>query len=72
MSKVIGKIEPNKKPKVKLIGEDGNIFHVLGECTKVLLDHNYDDDYIKDFTDKCMRGDYDQALATIQQYFEVV
>jgi len=55
---------------VKIIGADGNVFNLLGICRRALgragrLD--LWDEFYKEATS----GDYNHALATIADYFEV-
>ena len=55
---------------VKIIGADGNVFNLLGICRRALgragrLD--LWDEFYKEATS----GDYNHALATITDYFEV-
>ena len=55
---------------VKIIGADGNVFNLLGICRRALgragrLD--LWDEFYKEATS----GDYNHALATIADYFEI-
>lgn len=58
------------KPKLKLVGEDGNAFFILDLARKVLRDNGMKD-RINEFTEKATSGDYDNLLATCAEYFEV-
>ena len=60
-----------KKPVVKLIGEDGNAFAILGKVTKAMKMSGYSQDEIKEYQAKAMSGDYDHLLATTMEYVEV-
>ena len=56
--------------KVQIIGADGNVFNLLGICRRALGRAGKIglwDEFYKEATS----GDYDQALATIADYFEV-
>lgn len=56
--------------EVAIIGADGNVFNLLGICRKALSRaHRMDlwDEFFKEATS----GDYDHALATIAEYFEI-
>ena len=59
------------KPKCKLIGEDGNIFNLLGIASKTLKEAG-----LKDKADEMAARVYDsksymEALAIISEYVEV-
>lgn len=59
------------KPKCKLIGEDGNIFFILGRVSRVLKDNGMADK-AKECTNRVMAsGSYEQALGIIMEYVEV-
>lgn len=57
------------KPKLELIGRDGNAFLILGLARKVALKNNMDWKLIEN---EATSGDYDHLLATMMKYFEVV
>ena len=57
--------------EVKIIGEDGNVFNLLGICRRALSRaHKLDmwDEFYKEATS----GNYDHALATIAEYFDII
>ena len=56
------------KPELKLLGEDGNAFVLLGKARRVALQNNMDWDKIKK---EATSGDYDNLLRTMMKYFEV-
>jgi hypothetical protein len=57
-----------EKPKLKIIGTDGNAFALLGKAQKVALAHKLDWPVIyKEAT----AGDYNHLLATLTKYFDV-
>ncbi len=58
--------------KVKLIGEDGNAFYILGKVRATLQQNGYDKDFIETFTKKATSGDYTHLLATVMDYVEVL
>ncbi|WP_461206084.1 hypothetical protein [Clostridium sp. DL1XJH146] len=61
----------NEKPKCKLLGEDGNIFLILGRVSRTLKD-NGEADKAKECSDRVMAsGSYDEALSIIMEYVEV-
>ena len=60
-----------ERAKVKLIGEDGNVFNVIGLVSKALKrnDQKAESD---EFTAKAFKcNDYDEVLALVQEYVEV-
>jgi len=56
------------KPKLKLVGEDGNAFYILGRAMKVAKQNNMDWELIKK---EAASGDYDNLLVTMTKYFDV-
>jgi hypothetical protein len=63
-------MSPKTDVHVKLVGEDGNAFAILGKTKKALIKAGYKDlaeQYMKEATS----GDYDHLLAVTQQYVEV-
>ncbi len=60
---------PNR-PKMKLVGEDGNIFAILGRASK-LLRENGQPEKVKEMSDRVYQsGNYYQALHIISEYVE--
>jgi hypothetical protein len=60
-----------KKPKCKLIGEDGNIFNLIGIASRELKRAGMHTE-AKEMSEKCMRsGSYSEALSIIMEYVEV-
>ena len=58
------------KPTVKLVGEDGNAFVVLGKVSKALKKAGMkieSDAFLKE----AVQGDYDHLLRTAMKYVEV-
>ena len=61
----------NCKPKCRLVGEDGNIFFILGRVSRVLKE-NGKADAAKEVRERVMAsGSYDEALKIIMEYVEV-
>lgn len=58
------------KPKIKLIGTDGNAFVIIGKC-EAELRRIGKKDLIPEFRKKAMSGDYSNLLCTCMEYFEV-
>jgi hypothetical protein len=66
------------KPTIKLLGEDGNIFNLLGIAKRRFRELNREDpnagwdDKWKEFLDKVQSSeDYSLALAVFMDYFDV-
>jgi hypothetical protein len=59
------------RPKVKLVGENGNIFNLIGLASKALKEAKQEDK-AKEMSKKCFRAkDYDEALRIIMEYVDV-
>lgn len=63
---------PDVKPIVKLIGEDGNAFMILGATSKALRKAGADSEYIDQYRKEAMDGDYNHLLAVTMDYVDVV
>lgn len=62
----------NKKPKAKLIGENGNIFNLISIATKALNNAGMSN-FAKEMYDRCMSSkSYVEAISIIQEYVEVI
>lgn len=60
-----------EKPKVRLIGENGNIFNLLGIASKGLKKEGQYEQ-AKEMSEKVFGcGSYDEALQIIMEYVEV-
>ena len=60
------------KPKLKLIGEDGNVFNILGLAVREAKRNGWPKDKIERFQREATSGDYNRALQTCKEYFDVV
>ena len=56
------------KPRVKLVGEDGNAFAILARC-HTAMKRSGDMSKWDEFHDKAREGDYDHLLRTVMEYF---
>lgn len=66
-------IPAGKRPEAKLIGEDGNIFNLMGIASKALKQSGYYDEANEMFNRITNgAGSYDEALAIISEYVEPV
>lgn len=60
-----------KKPKVKLTGQDGNVFNLIGICSKALKKEGLYNE-AKQMTTECFNaGSYDEALQIMMKYCDV-
>ena len=59
------------KPRVKLVGEDGNAFSIMGRCTKAARKAGWAKDKIDAVMDKMMAGDYANLLTVAMDNFDV-
>lgn len=62
---------PETKPTVKLVGEDGNAFGIIGRIKRVLRANGADDEYIMSYVQESMSGDYNNLLTTAMKYVTV-
>jgi hypothetical protein len=59
------------KPFVQLSGEDGNVFGIIGRCSKALKRAGLEDK-AKEFTTKAFASEsYDEVLRLAMEYCEV-
>jgi len=59
-----------KKPKCKLLGEDGNAFLVIGKVSSTLKKAGYKD-LVEQYRKEAMSGDYDNLLNVSMKYVAV-
>jgi len=55
-------------PVLKILGENGNAFAILGKAKRVALQNEMDWEEIEK---EAKSGDYDHLLQTMMKYFEV-
>ncbi len=60
-----------ERPELKLIGQDGNAFMVLGLAQRAAKKAGWTKEEIEDFMDEAMSGNYDHLLQTCMEKFEV-
>jgi len=59
------------KPNVKMVGEDGNVFAVIGRVRRALREAGQEDK-AKEFSDRAMAAhSYDEVLGMVFEYCEV-
>lgn len=59
------------KIKVKLVGEDGNAFAIMGRVSSAMRKAKLTPEQIKEYTQKARSGDYDNLLRVTMQYVDV-
>ena len=59
---------PQTKPTVKLIGEDGNAFSIMGRVKKALMLVGADKEYVDKYLNEAISGDYDHLLVVSMEY----
>ena len=62
---------PLTKPTVKLVGEDGNAFSIMGRVKKALRSAGADKEYIDKYLSEATSGDYDHLLVVCMEYVNV-
>ena len=62
---------PSIKPTVKLIGQDGNAFAIMGSIKQALKRAGADKEYIDKYLSEATSGDYDHLLAVSMEYVNV-
>jgi len=60
----------SEKPKVNLVGKDGNAFMILGLVSKALKRAGQEKE-AKEFIAEATKGDYDHLIQTAMKYVEI-
>ena len=71
MSKKTKTSDDTDKPRLRLSGEDGNAFMVLGLAHRAAKKAGWPDERWQAVRKDAMAGDYDHLLATITGHFDV-
>jgi hypothetical protein len=61
----------NDKPELKLTGEDGNAFNILGLARRAAKKAGWSQEKLDTFMKEAMAGDYDHLLQVTMEYFNV-
>lgn len=61
----------SSKPYVKLVGNDGNAFAIMGACQRAAREAKWTREEIEAVLAEMQSGDYDHLLATAIKYFDV-
>ena len=59
-----------KKPTVKLVGEDGNVFNIIGIVTRALKKAGYPEKAEEFKTRAMSSGSYEEVLQLLFEYVE--
>ena len=62
---------PLSKPTVKLIGQDGNSFAIMGNIKRALKRAGADKEYIDEYLKEATSGDYNHLLTVSMKYVHV-
>lgn len=57
--------------KVKLVGEDGNAYAIMGRVSRAMHQAKLTNAQIEEFTDKATSGNYDNLLITVMEFVSV-
>lgn len=60
-----------EKPTVKLIGEDGNAFAIMGRVTGALKDNGYTKEEIDEYKKQATSGNYDNLLRVTAEWVNI-
>ena len=59
------------RPRLKLVGEDGNAYNILGLAKRAGEKAGWTKEQWKEFLDKAVSGNYDHLLQTCMRFFDV-
>jgi hypothetical protein len=59
------------KPKLKLVGNDGNAFAIMAACRRAGMKAGWSTDRIGDLLKRMMSGNYDNLLTIAAEEFDV-
>lgn len=61
-----------EKIDVKLIGEDGNAFYILGKVCREMRRNDYSKEEIDQYLKEAKSGDYDNLLRVTMEWVNVI
>ena len=61
---------PKTDVKVKLVGEDGNAFAIMGRVIRALKRHGHGN-LVQQYKEEATSGDYDHLLQVTMEYVDV-
>jgi len=62
---------PEDQPEVKILGQNGNAFLILGLCSRAAKKAGWTKEQIDAVLEEMRAGDYDELLRTAMKYFDV-
>lgn len=62
----------SKRIDVKLLGEDGNAFVIMGIVSKALKAANYPAEVVRMYVDQASEGDYGHLLTVTERWVDIV
>lgn len=62
---------PLPRPRVKLVGRDGNSYAILGRCQSAARNAGWTKEQIDAFFAQATSGDYNHLLRTVMEHFDV-
>jgi len=63
--------KPITDVNVKMVGEDGNAFAIIGRVTKAMRRAGVDKDIIEKYKNEAMSGDYNNLIVTTMKYCHI-
>lgn len=60
-----------ERPTVRLVGEDGNAYSIIGRVKEALRRAGYSKEQLLEFQREATSGDYDNVLATAMKWVDV-
>jgi hypothetical protein len=63
---------PKITPTVKLSGENGNAFNVMGLVSEALREHGADKEYITKYFQESTAGNYDNLLRVAMKFANII
>lgn len=63
--------KPQTRPKLELVGHDGNAMSVLGRARLAARKAGWTPIQVKAYMDEATKGDYDNLLAVTMDWFDV-
>ena len=62
--------EPMTKPRLQLVGEDGNAFFILARASRAARRAGWTEDEWAVVREEAKSGDYDHLLQTVMKHFD--
>ena len=63
--------ENTRRPKVRMVGEDGNALSILGRASRAMRKEGWTKHQIDRFVDEATSGDYNNVIGTVMKYCDV-